>query len=59
VDEFCLGNREGESPGRRNAAQGAKVALQELNIAPVGRGGNRNDEIIHIGDYYALGDHWV
>jgi len=36
VDEFYLGNRKGETTGRRDAAQGAEVALKDLIIASVG-----------------------
>jgi len=36
VDEFCLGNRKGETPRCRDEALGAEVALKELNIASVG-----------------------
>jgi len=57
VDEFGFRNREGEAPGCRNSAQEAGVALKEFNIAPVCSGGNRDYEIVHIGDYYAFGDH--
>ena len=57
MHEFCLGNGKGETSGRRDASQGPEVALKELNIASVGTGGNRDREMIHIGDNYALGDH--
>ena len=59
MDELCLGNGEGETPGRRNVTQGAEVALKKLNIASLRRGRNRDHEIIHIGDYYDVGDHRV
>ena len=59
MDEFGFRNREGETPGCRNSAQGVEVALKELNIAPVCSGGNCDHKIIHIGDYYAFGNYRV
>ena len=57
MNEFRLGNGKGKTSGRRNATHGAQVFLKELNIASVRRGGDRDHQIIHIGEHYALGDH--
>jgi len=59
VNEFSLGDGEVEASGHCNPAKGAVVALKELNVASVGGGGDRDYEIIHIGDYNALRYHRV
>jgi len=60
VDEFCLRNGEGKIHGCRNTAKGAEVALEELNVASVGGGGgDRDHQIVNVGDHNAFGDHRV
>jgi len=54
VNELSLGDGEGEASGRRNPTKGAVVTLKGLNVASVGGGGDRDHEIVHIGDYNAL-----
>jgi len=59
VNEFSLGDREGETPGCRNPAERTEVTLKELNSASVRGGRDRDHKIIHVGDHNALGDHRV
>ena len=59
MNEFSLGDGKGKPPWCRNTAEGAEVALKELNIAPVRGGRDRDHKIIHVGDHNALGDHGV
>jgi len=51
------GDGEGKAPGCRDPAEGAVVALKELNVASVGGGGDCDHEIVHIGDHNALRYH--
>ena len=57
--ELSLGDGEGEAHGCRNTAKRAVMALEELNVASVGGGRDRDHEIIHVRDYNTLGYHWV
>ena len=54
MNELSFGDGEGKAPGCRDTAERAVVALEELNVASVGGGRDRDHEIIHIGDHNAL-----
>ena len=60
VDEFHL--RDGERYVARGCSVGCSVfkqregVLEELEIGPIGRGGDSDIEVIHIGDYKPFGD---
>ena len=57
--ELSLGDGKGEAPGCRDTAERAVLALEELNVAPVGGGRDGDHEIVHVGDYNTLRYHWV
>jgi len=57
VNELSFEDGEGKTPGRRDTAERAVVALEELNVASVRGGGDHDHEIIHIGDHNALRYH--
>jgi len=57
VNELSFGDGEGKPPGRRDTAERAVVALEELNVASVRGGRNRDHEIVHIGDHNTLRYH--
>ena len=59
MNKFSLGDGKGKAPGRHDPAEGAEVALKELNVTSVRGGRYRDHEVIHVGNHDAFGDHRV
>ena len=55
VDELGLGDREGQAFRGCNAAEGAVVALKELDIPPVRGRSNCDYEMVNVGENQASG----
>ena len=54
VNELGFGNREGQSFGSRNAAEGAVVTLKKLYVPSVREGRNCNHKVIDVRENQAL-----
>ena len=56
MDDLCLWNRERQTFGGRNAAKGAVVTLEELDVPPMGGRCYCDNEVINVGEDQPLGD---
>ena len=55
MDELGLVDREGQAFRGRNAAQGAVVTLEKLDVPPVGGRSNCDHKVIDVGENQASG----
>ena len=57
IYEFHFGNREGESFGACDTAEGVIVTLKELYVPFVGRRRDCDHKVINVGENHTLGDY--
>ena len=57
MNELSLGDGKGKAPWCRDTAEGAVMTREELNVASMRGGGDRDYEIVHVGDHNALRNH--